>query len=529
MNCFALEQNDGIVVVDCGITFPEDDLGVDVLHPDFSWLRENEDRISGIFITHGHEDHIGALPHLLNQLRAAPPIFAPEHGCAVLASRFKERGLDTGCLVQVRPREVHPVGPFAVEPIAVSHSIIDATALRIGTAAGHVVHTGDFNLDEHQPAGVPTDRTRLKEWGESGVRLLLSDSTNVDSATRRGSEGDVEKTLEQLVTGTEGRVVVGMFSSNVHRLTVLAKLAEQTERKLCFLGRSLERQVAAATAIGRFGCSSDALVSREDLASLDRRAVLVIAGGSQAEASSSLRRLSLRTHQDLDLQRGDRVIFSSRIIPGNERSVLRMVNDLLRQGVDVRTSRTDPDVHTSGHAGREELRQMLRWLRPRAFVPVHGTLHHLLEHERLAKDEGVADTCVVENGETVEIGVTGLWRGDRVPHGVVRIAMGGEILDEASRKRRQELSRSGVAFISIALDERGEMTLGAQVRTLGIPGLDDEPRKLDLVARDAESAARRHKGRAMLSVEEAVRRAARRTIVELTGIRPPIEVLVHRN
>lgn len=529
MNCFAIEQNDGILVVDCGITFPEDDVGVDVLHPDFSWLLENENRIAGIFITHGHEDHIGALPHLMSQLRATPPIFAPEHCCILLASRFKERGLNTDCLVRVRPREVHPVGPFCVEPVAVSHSIVDATALRIGTSAGHIVHTGDFNLDAHQPAGVPTDATRLQEWGESGVRLLLSDSTNVDSATRKGSEGDVARALAELVTGAEGRLVVGMFSSNVHRLAALVKIAEETRRKLCFLGRSLERQVAAATAIGRLEHSSDALVSREELAFLDRRAVLVVAGGSQAEASSSLRRLSLGTHQHLQLERGDRVILSSRIIPGNERPVLRMINDLLRQGVDVRTSRTDPGVHTSGHAGRDELRQMLRWLRPRAFVPVHGTLHHLLSHERLAKEEGVVETCVVENGETVEVGAAGIRRGGVVPHGVVRIAMGGHMLDEASRKRRQELSRSGVVFISIVLGLRGEVDLGAQVRILGIPGLDDEPRKLDLVARDAETAARRHQARAMLSLEETVRRAARRTIVELTGIRPLIEVLVVRN
>jgi len=527
MNCFALEQNGQVLVVDCGVTFPEDDVGVDVVRPDFSWLISRAARIVGIFITHGHEDHIGALPYLLEELNRDVPVFAPTHACALLGPRLSEFELSRDCLHEVSVGQTYPIGPFFVEPIAVAHSIIDAAALAITTSAGIVLHTGDFDFDDFQPAGHRTDEARLRALGDAGVRLLLSDSTNVDREMREGSEEDVARALERRVQEAEQRVVVALFSSNVHRLGVLFSAARQSGRKVCLLGRSLVKQVEAARAIGKLSPPSDLLVSPERLQTLPRREVLVLAGGSQAEAPSSLRRLSLGTHRDLVLDPGDEVVLSSRVIPGNERPVMRMINDLLRLGVSVRSRLTDSDLHTSGHAARSEQRRMLELVRPQAFVPVHGTLHHLEKHRGLAVTAGVADTAVVENGTPVWIPAEGPLEAEaRVPSGVVRVAFGGLELDGETRRKRLDLSRSGVLTVAVAVDERGRLLGTPSVTSYGIPGIDDHPGALSRLVDEVERIVDERRGRPGPPLTESVRRAARRIVQEVSGVRAVVEVNV---
>ncbi len=529
MNCFALEDDDGILIVDVGIGFPDDDIGVDVHHPDFTWLLDRQPRISGIFITHGHEDHIGALPYLLRELDELPPIYGPAHSCALIRQRLSEHDIGEVALTEVTPGEKYAVGPFVVEPIPVAHSIIDATALCIETRAGRILHTGDFDIDEWQPAGHVTDGARFAELGALGVRLLLSDSTNVDTEVRAGSELAVAEALRRITLCAERRVIVGLFSSNVHRLMALAELAEETGRKLCLLGRSLNRHLEAAERIGRLRIKSDLLVAPEQIAALPAEKLLILAGGSQGEAASALRRLSLGSHQNLRLEAGDVVVLSSRVIPGNEKIVSEMVNDLLRLGVDVKTRASDPDVHTSGHAARREQRQMLEWVRPRSFVPVHGTLHHLRRHRALAESMGVEDCLVVENGTPVVIEEGEPLRADRVvPSGVVRIAFGGEELDAATRKRRFDLARGGVAVVAVGLDERRRVVFGPTFSAYGIPTVDQDESAARAIAKEVLEIIHNEAGRRGVPLEESIRRAVRRTLLDWTGARPVIEVHVER-
>jgi len=529
MNCFALEQDGQIMVVDCGVTFPEDDVGVDIVRPDFSWLISRAARVAGIFITHGHEDHIGALPYLLEELERDVPVFAPTHACALLGPRLAEVEISRDCLHEVSVGNSYPVGPFLVEPIAVAHSIIDAAALAITTKAGVVLHTGDFDFDEWQPAGHQTDEARLRALGDSGVRLLLSDSTNVDREVREGSEADVAVALERVVLEAKERIVVALFSSNVHRLDILMAAAKQAGRKVCLLGRSLVRQVEAARAIGKLHVPSDLLVAPERARDVPRSQILVLAGGSQAEAPSSLRRLSLGTHRDLALEAGDEVVFSSRVIPGNERPVMRMINDLLRLGIHVRSRLTDSDLHTSGHAARSEQRRMLELVRPRAFVPVHGTLHHLQKHRDLAVSTGVTDTAVVENGTPIWIEADApLAKEATVPHGVVRVAFGGLELDAETRKKRLDLSRSGVLTVAVAINERGSLLGTPSITSYGIPGVDEHPGALSRLSSAVEDVVHQGRGRPGLPLTEGIRRAARRIVHEVSGVRAVIEVNVLR-
>lgn len=523
MNCMALEQEGGIVVLDCGVAFPEDDLGVDVLHPDFRWLMERRERVHGVFLTHGHEDHVGALPYLLGELDV--PVWGPPHALGMARRRLGEHDFGPGGLDfrVARPGETHTVGPFAIEPVRVAHSIVEASALRIATAAGTVVHTGDFNFDPAPPDGEPTDAARLSAIGDEGVALLLSDSTNIDVPERQGSELEVAESVERLVAEAPKAVVVALFASNVQRLMTFGAIAKKYRRKVCVLGRSLENQVALATEIGRLSWPSDLMVSQDQAADMDGRDVLFLAGGTQAEQRSALRRLASGEHPIVRLRPGDTVILSSRIIPGNERPVFTMQNDLLRLGVTLHTRGSSPGVHTSGHAGRSEQRRMLELVRPRCFLPVHGTLHHLLRHAALAREVGVGETVVVEDGTPVVCDGERLRTEPVVPHGPVSVAVGGETASAETLRERAELGRNGVVMVALAVDDRGRGILPS-VRARGVPALDDAARRA--LEREAARALESHREGRGLTREELVRRVVRRKVEELTGARPPVEVLL---
>jgi ribonuclease J len=528
MNCFAVEQDDGIVVVDCGAGFPEDDVGVDVFHPDFSWLLARRDKVAGVFLTHGHEDHIGGLPYLLRELNV--PVWGPPHALGLVRRRlaeheFQPKDMD---LREAHAGERYQVGPFVVEPVRVAHSIVEASALCIETRMGRIVHTGDFNLDPEPPDGEPTDEARLRALGDQGVAVLLSDSTNIDVPERAGSEVSVAEELERLIAAADARVVVALFASNVQRLISLGQIAQRTGRKVCLMGRSLDTQVGVATQIGRLHWPSDLLLSPEQARQWPRESVLLLAGGTQAEQNSALRRLSLGTHQQMSLEPGDTVILSSRVIPGNDRPVIHMINDLLRRGVKVRSRVTDPKVHTSGHAGRSEQRRMLEWVRPRCFMPVHGTLHHLLRHAELGRELGIERTLVVENGTPVVCDGRHLEPEAPVESGRVHIAMGGEPMTPQTRKDRGDLARHGVALVTLALGKRDELLGTPEVKTRGVPAVDDNPHSLRAVAAEVSRAASSYREGRGLSFEEFVRRAARRKLEDLSGTRPLLELSVVR-
>lgn len=528
MNCLALEQNGDVIVIDCGVTFPTTDQGVDVIHPAFDWLLERRSSVRGVVITHGHEDHIGALPYLLDDLDV--PVFAPAHAMALIKARLEEHGFDVPSLPlwTLTTGERFTVGSFDFEPIRVTHSIADACALAIRTVAGLVVHTGDFKLDDGPADGELTDERRLGMLGDEGVRLLFSDSTNVDSPGKARSESSVGEALDEVVLAAEHRVVIGMFASNVQRLTLLGKVAQRARRRICLLGRSMENHVRVAREVGRLDWPSDLVVSPEIAQAMPRREVLGIATGTQGEAPAALARLASGTHNRMRLEAGDTVVFSSRIIPGNDRPVFDLYSSLLRQGVHVVSRTTNPGVHASGHAHRGELERMIELVRPSAFVPVHGTLHHLMRHAELARDMGIGDVLVAENGDVVSIRAAGrLEKVGRAPSGRVATFGGDSIPPEVLRERAQ-LGRSGVALVSIALRDR-VLAAPPVVKTWGVLGALDHD-VLVRAGRTVEHAvldwlARHHEA----GLEDEVRIAVRRVFESQIGARPIVVVSVVRS
>jgi ribonuclease J len=528
MNCLALEQSDGILVVDCGITFPEEDLGIDTYHPDFSFLLARRDRIAGVFLTHGHEDHVGALPYLLESLRV--PVFGPPHALAVARHRVFEKGLDPDrfSLIAVEPRKHYPVGPFQVEPVRVTHSITDATALAIRTRAGVVVHSGDFRFDPNPPDGELTDEARLAELGDAGVRLLFSDSTNVDARSAHPSETEVGSTLEQLVRAASARVVIGMFASNIQRLRLIGEVARHAGRKIALFGRSIEHQVQWGHDLGRLRWPSDLLVAKDQAASMARERLLVLAGGTQAEPGSSLSRLSTGTHSALTLVPGDTVILSSRIIPGNDRPVYAMMADFLRQRVTVKSWITDPSVHTSGHAHRDEQRKMIELVRPRAFIPVHGTRHHLERHADIARECRVPEVLVIENGDVAEMGTEPVHPSGHVTSGRVATWDGLAIDDDVLRERRY-LARAGALSIGLAVDSKGRLASPPSIVARGVLEGEEDTHVLRFVAVEiAKALDNGASGRDDGALAELARLTARRAVETKTGKKPVCLVNVMR-
>lgn len=523
MNCLVVEDQGRSVIIDCGAAFPEDDLGVDVIHPDFDYVLQNREQLSGVFLTHGHEDHIGALPYLLAELEV--PVWGPPHALGMARKRLYEHGFGPKELDfrVATPGQSYSVGPFDIEPVRVAHSIVEASALAIRTSQGVVFHSGDFNFDPDPPDGEPTDEARIRALGDEGIGLLLSDSTNIDVPERAGSERSVGAVLERLIEAAPARVVVALFASNIQRLMLLGEIARRTGRKLCLLGRSLDAQVTVAKEIKRLGWLSDLLVSADEVREMKRERVLILAGGTQAERLSAMRRLADGIHPMLSLQEGDTVILSSRVIPGNDRPVIAMINAMHRRGLTVHTRITEPGVHTSGHAGRSEQRRMLELTRPRCFMPVHGTLHHLLRHAELGRSLGVPETIVVENGSVVGFDGQHASKVDAVRSGRVPIAIGGEVLSSENLQRRQELARGGIATVALAL--AGRKLLGPPaVATRGIPCVDGDAQALRSLALEAARAVEQFRDGRGLELQEHVRRTVRRKVEDLSGTRPVVEV-----
>jgi ribonuclease J len=500
---------------------------VDVVHPDFSALEPFRGRIGGVFVTHGHEDHIGALAYLLR--RYDVPVWAPPYSLGLLRARAEEHEvLAHAELIEVRPRQKIKVGPFEVEPIRVTHSTADALALAIETSAGTVIHTGDFKFDEAPPDGETFDVDRLGELGARGVALLCSDSTNIDTQAATGSEKSVGETLERLVREAEGRVVIGLFASNVHRLRLLGGIAKRTNRRLVALGRSVRTHAQVASDTGYLTWPLDELVAPEAAAALPRNRILGVATGTQAEGNAALARIARGDHP-FSLEPGDTVIFSSRIIPGHEPEVFALTNDLLRRGLRVITRLEEPSAHVSGHAARPEQERMIALTRPRAFLPLHGTLHHLSRHAALAESLGVP-ACVLEDGEVGELSGGTFSKVGRVHSGRVHIAFGRPVAHQVLRERTQ-LAAGGFVVVILCLDAAGQVVGAVDLVSRGVL---DEAKASDFgpeaerEARNAVLGLSRADRSDDRMVADTVRLAVRRALARLTGYKPDVEVRVVR-
>lgn len=535
MNCMAIEQRGQALLVDCGVTFDDRGLGVDVVHPDFSPLDRLGAHVLGVVVTHGHEDHIGALPYLLKKHDV--PIFGPPYALGLVRERLVEHEvLEHARLIETRPGQSFALGSFEVEPIRVTHSIADATGLAIRTDVGTVIHTGDFKFDAAPPDGEHFDVDRFRALGDEGVTLLMSDSTNVDVEGETGSETDVGHVLERLVLDSPGAVVVAMFASNIHRLRLLGDIARLAKRKIVLLGRGVGTHARVARRTGYLPWPDELVLPEEMAREIPRREILAIATGSQGEERAALARLARGDHPSFQVAPGDRVVLSARTIPGNEPEVHAIMNQLLRRGVEVVTRATERGVHVSGHAHRPDQRRMLELVRPRSFMPVHGTIHHLTRHAALAKEMGVTSVAVVENGRVVEVTEDHAVLGETIGAGRVHVWGGREVPTSVIRERAA-LAQEGTAFCFVLVDDGHGGTgppgrapsIDVFIDTRGV--MDDDRAQLDLSAVEAAvrlslSEAPRHATDDFLA--EYARLAVRRTMKQLRGIKPVTVARVHR-
>jgi len=538
MNCLALEQRGQVLLIDCGVTFDDRGLGIDVVHPDFSALDAYRDRIAGVFITHGHEDHIGALPYLLRRFDV--PVWGPPYALGLVRERLSDHEvLAHARLIETQARTRYTVGSFDVEPVRVTHSIADATALAIRTDAGTVVHSGDFKIDESPPDGEVFDEERLRELGDDGTTLLFSDSTNVDSDGGSGSEQTVGDALEPIVARASGAVIVALFASNVHRLRMLGEIARRTGRRIVPLGRSIMTHTRVAHETGYLDWPSDLVFPQERVNELPRHAILGLATGTQAEGRAALARLARGEHPHLKLDAGDVVALSSRIIPGNEPEVYAVIGELLRRGVVVHTRVTDRNIHVSGHAHRGEQRRMLELVRPKSFIPVHGTIHHLMRHGELARECGVPEVCVIENGDRIEVTTdpagprVHLERKERVPVGRVH-TFAGRPLSSQTLRERAWLAEAGCAVVVATL--AGRAVREVRISTRGVLDVTVDSAivarmKGDVAAALAEDIARSPAlaGPEDDALAETARLAARRALFKGLGFKPLTIVFIQRD
>jgi len=528
LNCMVLERGDETIAIDCGVMFPEDHMmGIDLVIPDLSYLRGIGDRFKGFVITHGHEDHIGALPYVWGDFDV--PVFATRFTAGLINERLADKaGGRSGRLEIYGDGDRFELGSFGIEALPVTHSIVDACSLAIRTGGETVIHTGDFKIDPTPIDGREFASARFRALGDEGVKLLLSDSTNIENEGTSGSERLVRGWLEPMFAATRGRVFVTTFASHIHRVVAVMSLAQQFGRKVAILGRRMEGNAGLATQTGHLHVPPGLLIDTREAARMPPEKVCYLVTGSQGEPRSGLTRLAFLEMRDLAPGPGDAVIFSSKIIPGNDRAVGAIVNQLYRVGCDVYYPRV-AQAHVSGHAYREELRTMIELVRPQFFVPVHGEYRNLLHHAQLAANVGVAeDNCIrLLDGDVLEIGPRGARKSGTVAAG--RLLIDGDVIgsiDEAVIRDRRNISKDGMVMVVLGVARQsGNIVSGPEFVMRGIAGSETEPIDEVALAR-AVSAAVESMARAAVAdreeLQEEVRLAVRRYFRRVRGSRPVV-------
>ena len=518
------------LMVDLGITFPEGefDPGVDVILPDIKFIEERARDLAGIVITHAHEDHIGAVIELWSRLKA--PLFATPFTAAFLKAKLSEYGGKQKIpITEIALGAKFEVGPFGCEFVTMSHSIPEPSALAITTPHGRVFHTGDWKLDAHPLVGDPADEARIEAMGKEGVLALVCDSTNAFRDGRSPSETEVAASIKKIIKGAKRRVLVTAFSSNVARIRAVAEAARESGRTLVVAGRAMHRVIQVAIDTGYLP-QGFRYVDQQQYSYLNASEVVAMVTGSQGEPRAALKRISEGEHPELSLTTGDMVIFSSRTIPGNEKAIGRIQNNLARMGVDIVTD-TDALVHVTGHPRREELRQMYAWVKPQIALPMHGEVRHLKEHARIAREAGVPEVLTPVNGEVVRIAPGKAQLIDEIPVG--RLFRDGRLLvpgeSEPVRERRK-LSVVGLVAVSIVLSRKGDVLVDPEIALDGIPEASMEGESLEDTVLDAVDGtiasippARRRDPEV---VREAVRRAVRAAVDQVWGKKPIVKVFV---
>ena len=512
------------LMVDCGITFAHPDYpGIELVLPDLAFIEERRRDLAGIVLTHGHEDHIGAIPYLAADLGV--PLYATPFTAGLIASKLEEEGLTQEVKLNVIPLGGDfRVGPFGVRYVPLAHSIPEANALLIDTPYGKIFHTGDWKLDGAPQIGRPTSDEAMKAIGDQGILAMICDSTNVFNSEPSGSEATVRGGLEEVVAAAKGRVLVTTFASNAARLHTLGRVARVTGRKLCVAGRSLDRILRVARTAG-YLTDFPETIDWETAMDLPRREVMIIATGGQGEARAALARIAFGEHK-IKLVEGDTVVFSSRQIPGNELDIGRIMNALARADVKTVTER-QAHIHVSGHPARPELAAMYHWIRPEVLIPVHGESRHLHEHRRFALEEGIPTSIVQENGEVIRLAPNGPEKIGEERVG--RLILDGDVIlaaDGTTMNERRKIGAFGQMSVAVAIDGAGRVQGRAQIALKGIPVEEDRDAFLEEACAAAASAARA--GGPEDKLREAIRLAVRRCATDWTGKKPVVDVLIVR-
>ena len=534
MNANLYHYDGSWLMVDLGISFPDDSMpGIDVVLPDLSFIEQRRDALAGLVLTHGHEDHLGAIPYMWSRLRC--PIYGSAFTLALLRRKLSENGnQDDIPLIEISPGTVTEVGAFSVEMVGLTHSIPDPTALAIRCDAGTVLHTGDWKFDAAPGLGNQTDTERLAQIGDEGVLAMVGDSTNAMVEGRTGSEADAEAGLRDVIAAAKGRVAVTCFSSNVARFQSIVRAAQACDRSVAVVGRAIKRAISAAQEVGYLRDLPD-FVREEDIDLLPRDNLVIICTGTQGEPRAAMAKIAAGVHESVTLEQGDTVIYSSRQIPGNEPAIAKVQDALIRRRVNLVTD-DDAPVHVSGHPSRDEMVEMYGLVKPRIAIPVHGTARHLVAHAELAETCQVRQTLLPDNGTVIRLAGKG---GDSEAEIIDNVKTGAlthekgkivEIQSDMMRARRRMLW-NGVVTTSLVMNRSGAL---CAVPAVSQTGIGDEAAAADYIAtasiavEDALSGMTRNARRDDGSVEEIAGQALRRVARSMFGLRPIVHVHVMR-
>src|SRR5215472_4405843 len=531
MNMTAIRYGDDIIVIDCGMMFPDAELlGVDLVMPDLTFLKENEAFIRALVLTHGHEDHIGAVPYFLSEIDVS--VYGTDFTLALVDRRAEEYELEQEPrYIHVRPKQMVDIGPFKIEFVHVTHSIVSAVALAITTPLGVIIHTGDFKVDPTPTDNELFDLHTLADYGKRGVLLLLSDSTNADRPGYTESERAVRPRMEEIFNRAERRVVVSCFSSSIHRIQLVLDLAQEYNRRVAVFGRSMVSVTEIAHSLGLLDIPDGILLRPQDAADFPPDRVAFLISGTQGEPMSALARVAVDNHKHAVVEKGDTVVLSARIIPGNEKAIFRMVDHMSRRGADVLYGSMNPPLHVSGHASVEEMKLVLNLVRPRYFMPIHGEFRQLSKHARLAEHlrfAGLEDSFIMESGDILEIDHHGARKAGKVQVGRVCIDSGSidDVVQEMVIRDRRHLSEDGIVLPIIAIGRHsGRMEGLPEIVSRGFALAEDGSEFMQtarqIVAKTLESSNQEEKTDWGV-MKEKIRADLKRHIVKETQRRPLI-------
>jgi len=535
MNCMAVRYGDEMLILDAGMGFPEETAyGVDVCIPDFDFLEEFRDHITAIVLTHGHEDHLGALPYILKKFNV--PVYCSYFTAGLAESKLEEHDLTADTLLhRVAPRDVVDIGAFTVEFIRVSHSLVDCFSLAIKTPVGTIIHTGDYKVDETPVIGEPIDLRSFRRYGQEGVLALLSDSTNATVPGRTPSERAVIPAFEEIFGEAKGRIIVAAFASSIHRLQIVLDVAQQFARKVCVLGRSMQKNVEVADRLGYLDIPDGLLIPLNEAKHLAEEEIVLLVTGSQGESRAALSQMATQSYKGLTIDEGDTVVLSARIIPGNERLISRMIGNIYKRGANIIEEKRRL-VHVSGHASQEDIRIMTEAVRPKFVVPIHGEYRMLFRHKEFVRNHlgyDESQIILIENGDVLELDGERAAVVNRREIGRTFIDdTGFEEIERETVRERKQMAYEGIVTLVVVVDARtGELEMPPEIVTRGVRGFDSANGSLkdaQQVVAAAITGASRETLRNEELLKEHVRLELKRFIQKLSGAKPVILPVVRQ-